>query len=93
MKQHDSSTLADAWPGIEAIRDDLADTLRQHAIGMPRRDQREVRQLARWIRQNDSADAALKRPDVLAVLVPLCAEKRADFRKDKAAQDKLFRKD
>ena len=71
MSTLEASVLQERWSWIAAQRGEIATALRQLSTEMPRPDRVLLRRLARWFSGNEGFEAAIKRPDVLAVCLPL----------------------
>ena len=68
---HNSSSLTERWETVRAHASQLATELERLARDLPGEGRRQMQSLSQWFRGPVNLDEALKRPDVLAISLPL----------------------
>lgn len=71
MSTPGTSQLQARWNWIESHRGEIANALQQLSKEMPRQDRILLTRLAGWFAGKAGFEAAIKRPDVLAICLPL----------------------
>ena len=71
-EQEYSPELKDRWETVRNVRHEFAAELDAMATDLPGKGRHQLRSLSRWFKGPAKFEDAIKRPDVLALCLPLC---------------------
>ncbi len=72
------SSLETRWQNVMRVRDEYASELHKMSTSLPGAGRKHLRKLSNWFKRPTKLDEALKRPDILAVCLPLLTKSQTE---------------